>query len=85
MLSSDNIPDLGNENRKILSEDIKLAKHITDFCLKLPDDLKDKVRKRDKIVELSDIAGLLNGSPESYKLYNDFLKRPENAKILKKN
>lgn len=85
MLSSDLIPDLGNENRKILQDDIKLAKHIADFCLKLPDDLKDKVRKRDQIVELSDIAGLLNGSPETYALYSDFLTRQENVKIMKKN
>jgi hypothetical protein len=79
------VPDLGSENRKILEDDRALAKHITTFCLKLPEKLKERVRNREPIVELSNIAGLLNGSTETFALYNDFLKIDKNAKILLKN
>lgn len=40
VLGSDQVPDLGNENRKVLEPERNLAKHITTFCLKLPEPIK---------------------------------------------
>ncbi|MCA9486000.1 MAG: hypothetical protein KC506_04100 [Nanoarchaeota archaeon] len=33
----------------------------------------------------SDVAGILNGSPQTFELFEDFLKLPQNGGILAKN
>lgn len=81
-LGSSSTPDIGNNNRKILIDDIKLAKKLTNFILSLPENLKIKVRDHKEIIKLSDIAGVLNGSTQTFELFQDYLKNPENVPIL---
>ena len=83
-LGSSTTPDIGSNNRKILNDDIKLAKNLTNFILSLPENLRKKVREHNEIVKLTDIAGVLNGSTKTFELFEDYLKNKENVEILQK-
>ena len=76
-------PDLGLNIRQLLSKEIPLAKNLTSFILKLSEDQKIKVRKSSEIVKLSDILGVLNGSCETFELFQEYLQENTNKKILK--
>ena len=82
-LGAPQCPDLGTNIRSFLIKEIPLAKNLTFFILKLSEDLQKKVREHGAIVKLSDILGVLNGSCETFKLYQDFLQEKKNKKILK--
>ena len=62
-LGSNWIPDFDFTMKKKLESERELAKNLTKLILSLPPDYKKKVRNHKQIVELSNIAGLLNGSP----------------------
>ena len=82
-LGSKQVPDLSPNQRKLLEEDINLANDVLELIFGLPEGLKAKVRDHKQIVELSDVAVLLNGKPKAFQLYGDYLLAPNNAKILK--
>lgn len=53
--------------------------------LTLDEKEKDKLRKEPEIVKRIDVAGVLNGSPETFELYKDLLKVPSNIPLLEKH
>lgn len=44
--------------------------------MQLNDPEKDKMRNHQEIVKHSDVAGILNGSPQTFELLEDFLQLP---------
>lgn len=85
VLGNHSTPDLGPNNRQKLKEEISLAKNLTSIMMGLNDPEKEKLRNKEEIVQNSDVAGILNGSPQTFELYEDFLRLPKNAPILEKN
>lgn len=53
--------------------------------LKLPEEGTQKLIKNGKIVDNSNVTALLNGSPETFKLFEKFLENPENKNLMNRN
>lgn len=62
-----------------------MSNHLVDLILSLPENLKEKVRKHPKIVELSNILGILSEDSKSVEVFKDFLKNSQNKEIMKSN
>lgn len=81
-LGSQLIPDISPNQRKLLEDDINLANSLLELMHGLPEALKAKVRGHKEIVELSDVAVLLNGKPQAFSLYADYLTNRQNIQQL---
>lgn len=84
-MGNSSTPNLGLEKSKKLGEEIGLSNHLVDLILSLPENLKEKVRKHPKIVELSNILGILSEDSKSVEVFKDFLKNSQNKEIMKSN
>lgn len=81
-IGNSNIPDIGDGNKKILADEIALARTLTDYILALPENLSAKVATRQEIVKLSDIAFLLTGNQKSFDLIEEYCKNKEAKETL---
>jgi hypothetical protein len=84
-LGSPGFPDLGESNKKVLADEVSLAKTLTDYVLNLPDPLKQKVAAREEVARLVDVGLLLDGRTRVFELLDMFVANDNAKRVLAAN
>lgn len=84
-IGDSNVPDIGDGNKKIIAEEIALAKTLTEYILGLPENLKANVAARADIVKLTDVELILTGNHRAFDLLDQYEKNDQAKGILEKN
>jgi hypothetical protein len=84
-IGDSNVPDIGDGNKKIIAEEIALAKTLTEYILDLPEALQKKTAGRADILRLTDVELILAGNQRAYDLVDMYLKDEQARQIMAGN